>query len=515
MNDHFYSRFGLAVAMLDAGKMNVSDLDISDLSNALSKGLLHFRVKPIQIDAGEKVLYGYVGLEKGDTPNGVFMSPNIITSDKQASSLWKKTQEFIDELKGLQTIADLEVGRTALQLLNPLAGEYNNGKKSRQTAKITLLEALSCTIATITESKPVIAPIADGGRNINTAIIPDLPLGDLLGFINVFRKVSKFKTESLMVGKVSVKTEKSKDEKISAVLDGDVGDMVKEKESKKKFYRPNIYRGNFPNAPKSSHLSALSLLGAIGEWAKEADETGLGESVLTNLETCSIYLISTDDVKVSNFNHYVVKLSKEGRLSTVIDSIYHIRLYSLDRNASFDDKDRAQEKIAFFASRFLHLFDEMSFREFLALRAEYPFQLELLFNIFFMETKKIDPAIVRSAQQLGAWLNTSAYFAAKSEESEPNKVRDLKAKILVELESSAFSAKSGTALIAQTITRVGRLTNSEAPEGAQLFMEKTMSGEIELRDAQQLIMAFSRLRTKKAVHGGEQATGIESEFLQD
>jgi len=67
----------------------------------------------------------------------------------------------------------------------------------------------------------------------------------------------------------------------------------------------------------------------------------------------------------------------------------------------------------------------------------------------------------------------------------------------VELESSIFSAKSGDALIAQAVTRAGRLSNLDAPESATLFMEKTASGELELENAKNLLIAFSRIKNKK------------------
>ena len=60
-----------------------------------------------------------------------------------------------------------------------------------------------------------------------------------------------------------------------------------------------------------------------------------------------------------------------------------------------------------------------------------------------------------------------------------------------------FSAKSGDALIAYTITRAGRLSGFDAPTEASLFMEKAASGELSLEQAKNLIIAFSRLKSKK------------------
>ena len=114
--------------------------------------------------------------------------------------------------------------------------------------------------------------------------------------------------------------------------------------------------------------------------------------------------------------------------------------------------------------------------------------------------EKIDPTIVSSARALGKWLNKVAYFTAKKEievkEGTSNYWEDLrkvKSKALIEFESSTFSAKSGDALIAQAVTRAGRLSGLDAPEAAALFMEKTASGELPLENAKNLLIAFSRL----------------------
>ena len=69
-----------------------------------------------------------------------------------------------------------------------------------------------------------------------------------------------------------------------------------------------------------------------------------------------------------------------------------------------------------------------------------------------------------------------------------------KAKFLVELESTAFSAKTPDALIAQVITRAGRLSNLDAPPETKEYLEATFNGTISLEQAQNLITAFSRLR---------------------
>ncbi len=480
MNDfpHFYARYGLALALVDKGSTaDTRSLSPADFSKLLETGLLKFRVKPAEDWKGkEKIGYQVVKLKEGKPQMGIFLSPAITTSDKAAQGLWGKVEEFKEKLASKEPV-DFYKKESAKQSFAPTAGEYNNGKSSRQTASITLIEAICCAITTVSPDKPAFAQVTIKDKKpsySNTTILPDLPVKELRNFITVFRRVSMFKTENLLEGRVFRNNDKGK---------------VTEK-----LTRPLIFNGNFPHAPKSKALSALALLGAIGEWAKESNETGLAEDVLRSLETCPIYIINADTTRVTEYNHFVVKLAREDRLSSIIDSIYYIVPYRWNRKSDPKEKDRDREKVAFFASRFLHLFDEMGFREFLAIRAEYPSQLEILFKTFFMEKKLIDPQVVTSARHLGAWLNNIAYRVAAKEA--PDNIRETKAKILIELESSAFSAKTGSALIGQTVTRAGRLSQTDAPSEAQLFMEKTISGELELREAQQMLMAFSRLRSK-------------------
>lgn len=141
--------------------------------------------------------------------------------------------------------------------------------------------------------------------------------------------------------------------------------------------------------------------------------------------------------------------------------------------------------------------------------------------------EKIDPKIVSSARVLGKWLNKVAYFTSKAEVKENSsnyweELRKVKSKVLIELESSTFSAKSGDALIAQAITRAGRLSGLDAPEEAALFMEKTASGDLPLEKAKNLLIAFSRLINKeenqlapKDKDSDEEANVVEEIDLSD
>ncbi len=109
----------------------------------------------------------------------------------------------------------------------------------------------------------------------------------------------------------------------------------------------------------------------------------------------------------------------------------------------------------------------------------------------------ISKDIVASAREMGRWLNYAAYKAAiQTEDKAAGKdtILKSKAKFLVELESAAFSSKSGDELISHVVTRVGRLTGMDVPPEAQEFMDATCSEVITREQAQHLVTAYSRLR---------------------
>jgi hypothetical protein len=159
------------------------------------------------------------------------------------------------------------------------------------------------------------------------------------------------------------------------------------------------------------------------------------------------------------------------------------------------------QKFDLFASRFLLFFNHTTFKDFFAFRAEYPHQLSILITYYFNKMNKIKKEIVESSKLLGKWLNLAAYIAAdKSIDKDANerskKVREQKAKYLVEIESSIFSARDGNSLIFQAITRAGRASGLDAPAGAELIMKEVISGDLKLESAKHMIIAFSRLRNK-------------------
>lgn len=484
---HPYIRYAQALIMIENDLTSCDQISSDHIIAEIENGLNAFRLQPSQsIEGKDKVKFDYVRIEKGNPKQGLFLAPNVISKDKFSRFIWKEGNALLAKIAS-DTINKLD---NISMSVAPVAGEYLSFSLKRNIGrgnpKVTIFDQGLSAVTTLSPNKPCLQYRIDkkGMPDMfNICIIPDLPIEELRGFIRFFKMMLKTETASdLMYGNVvPVKTGKGNAENITFEVK-----------------RPLIYRGNFPNPPQSSALGSVALLGAIGEFVKQSQHSENAKAVLESLKGATMYLIKYGGASTYTYNHYVIDLAKDGKLKAIIDSLYYSKLHNQDRRSSTNSE---YQKFDLFTSRFLKLFNHAAFKDFLAFRAEYPNQVTILFNTYFIKMEKIDPSIVSSARALGKWLNKVAYFTAKAEvkASTPNyweELRRVKSKALIELESSSFSAKSGDALIAQAVTRAGRLSGLDAPEAAALFMEKTASGELPLENAKNLLIAFSRLINK-------------------
>ena len=479
MTTHVYLKYAIALLMEEYGLQTEQEITFKEIKEELEKGLNTFSVKPIGDYCGQtKVQYGFTK-EKNDAKKYIFLAPNTITSEMKASNLYNAVCETCSE-ENINLLRAHDITQSEV----PISGEFNRftdkGTFQRGKSKATVFDQCLALITSTTALKPCLQ-YKSGARKIsmdNTCLIPDLEISDLQNFIRLFKRIRIQKLDnSLMVGKV--KCDKGKTLKYIP-------------------QRPNIFNGNFPNAPHSSALGSVALLGSIGEMTKEIDVSELAKKVLESLKDCNFYAIKYGDASVFSFNHSIIRLAERGKLRRIVDSLYYVVLYKEGRRSTNNAFE--YQKFDLFASRFLQMFNRPTFKDFLAFRAEYPYDIELMLNTYFCDMEKKDKEIVTSAKELGKWLNNVAYRSAQQEVATSPGWDDLikaKAKVLVELESSIFSAKSGDALVAHTITRAGRLSGLDAPAAASLFMEKAASGELPLEQAKNLLIAFSRLKSQK------------------
>ncbi len=495
IHSHPYIRYAQALLLIENQLKSIDDITLEHIKAEIKNGLDAFSVEPAELFEGKSQVKFHFINEKSSAKVFKYLAPNSMTSDMQARNLYNSANDYIKDAKDLDK--SCEGGLTMASM--PIVGEFNSFSDKnvgRGKSSCTVYEQGLALISSLTPLKPCLQYriMQKGKPNMfNVCIIPDIPLDALKEFIELFKRMRIQRLESdLLIGNVVEE------------LNG------KKKELKPK--RPHIFQGNFPNPPRSSAMGSIALLGAFGEMAKESEVSEMALRVLESLKDSTYYMIQYGNAQTFTYNHYVVELAQKSKLKTIVDSIYYSKLYNEDRRTTTSTE---YQKFDLFTSRFLMLFNKPSFNGFLSFRAEYPKQVELLLNTYFTKMAKIDPNIVSSAKELGRWLNQTAYFAAKDEvgDDDWSNLRKVKSKILVEIESSIFSAKSGDALIAHTVTRAGRISKLDAPEAASLFMEKTASGELELDNAKNLLIAFSRIKNKK--ESEEQPTDVTAALGED
>lgn len=470
MTTHPFLKYAIALLMVRNNLQKEEEIDDNHILDELKNGLNHYALKVQKgTEKRENVKYRFA---KKDAD---FISPSFININKKA-------KDTIEKLIGNELTKD------KLPLVgNPFAGEFSiftsqeNGLSERGKPKWTLREYCLGCITLSTPNKPCYRD------KKNWCLIPDLELPDMILFINLFEEMYINETKNLLHGKVTWK-----------------------KGEKYTLHRPRLLKGNFPYAPQTSVMGAVALLGAIGKFAKDAEDRISPEicNVVNRLKNTNIYLVSSDEIKAFSFNHVIIDLASKGKLQSIVDSIYRIELFKVGSRSKIDKfndiRKNEYDRFDLFVSRFLTLFNKASFRGFFSFRAEYPYEMELLLKTYFCIMEKINEDIVNSAIAFGGWLNRQAFtYASKEihdisnlkEDEKKEKQTELKNKILIQFESAIMSAKSGDALVAFITTRAARLTGYDIDEGAKLFMSKVSGGELQLEQAKNLLIAFSRLKT--------------------
>ncbi len=512
---HPYSRYGLAVTLLEA-RTSLDELTeenvVEFLAQTIEQGLENFRFKTDDNPQTMEVLRFYpirssdlrqnskLVQSAGLAAQGKYIAPTILTTDGDAKGTFDNATKILELL---ENESPLESKYTLSRSFAPTTAKINNGRGSQSPPDGTLFEAACSLITTLTKTKP--AAWVDGR---NTIIVPDLPVQDLKKFVQLFSEMITAQLDGNLMEAIlkPKKTKENSDAKEIAKTETE-----ENKPAKSEYRRPKIFNGNYPFAPRNSAFGAIGLLAAIGRWGKMAGKVAWAKEVLESItgteESPSrpLYLISYDAIEQVQFTHHVVGLSVSGALSEMIESLAReTRLYA-DMDGDFpnhyDSKFKTNyELFGLMANRFLQLFTQPAFQDFLAFRAEYSTKIEPLFREYFMEARKINREIVESARALGQWLNRTAYIVADSDVEESandraKKVRQGKAKILVEFESAAMSATSPQDMLYRISTRAGRLLQRDMPAEATKFFDETMTEELSFQNARQMLIAYMRLRS--------------------
>lgn len=79
---HPYFRYAQALLMSENELFNSEQITKEHIALEIEKGLDTFRVQPSKTFEGKKfVEYEFIKAEKGNTTNGVFLAPNVISTD--------------------------------------------------------------------------------------------------------------------------------------------------------------------------------------------------------------------------------------------------------------------------------------------------------------------------------------------------------------------------------------------------------------------------------------------------
>ncbi len=506
---HPYPRYGVAAALVEQNAFldglstwqQVAELAWKAIDRALLRYTLFTSDDPL-LETTEVLRFDYLdekvldpGKKSGQIASkGYYLSPYVITTDGSSAATVAEARAIRDLLKKA-TEEDLIKTQKMKRSFAPLTSKVNNGRSSMAEPKSTLLEAAFTVVATLTEFKPA-AQVSVGKGMANTTIIPDLPLVDgefepLIDFVQVFADLRvrkqdyQVKNDDMLLAKVDPKD--------------------------RKYRRPQLFRGNYPNAPRDGSLGAISLVSAIGAWAREGgrfshkhkDGTSreepraeFAERVLDQLAEKPLYILSYEGVGQEKYGHHLVDMALHYDLPAIVRAAHRAVPFGVEKLD--DPKFKLYKR---FFDRFLQQLDRPTFRDFMAARNEYPFELAPIF-IKYMETEhRLSPKLIASARAYGQSLNYAAYVTAESERQDDikNKRRErplseYKNRILVQFESTILSAKTPTALLSQMGIIVGRLTGREMDSKAGFFME-TAAGwpDSQLSLAQELITAFMRL----------------------
>lgn len=483
--DHPYPRYGLAVT-LDAHRSDWDDLQAvlneperlaTMAGSCIQEGLTHFRVHTGSPEDAKRWKYRYLTDDELETSGQTasdryFIAPHVIIDDRSSRYLIREARKMRDTLDA----GTIKLSKSAKlkRSFAPFVTKLNEGSATLSNPKASTLESIFSLVAAVTPHKP-----ASQVDFTNQGMIPDLPLPELLSFVQLFRYLKHVETDNLLV-------------------------LTRREGSNRR--RPPLFDGNYPDAPRSSAFGPVGLMAAIGRYRRSFDASSVESvnAVLDALAGATFYLVSYDGglMRSEKVGHHVARLAKSYDLIRAVEALHRPDFYSPDDRAR-----RSPQRTLFqrMAAHWLQTYNRAAFRDFIAFRTHYDASLSSIFEDYFMTQRAIPRDVVRSARTYGAYLNDAAFRAAQKE-VEQNKqsegggtgrnIYEAKTRYLAQFESAAMSAKRASALFGQLNVQAGRFSNKDAPAEAETFIEAATVGEdLDFDTAKELVLAFMRLRT--------------------
>ncbi|NJC25690.1 hypothetical protein [Neolewinella antarctica] len=501
---HPMPRYGLAAAIVDyerEHKGNFPELTAPELARmaiaslALNKRGYLLRTVPNRDGGANSVRYqDFNEVEKlrpgkpakQNSANGFFLAPHVLTSNDSG----KMVNEFAALTNALK--GPLDKSFQLKRSFSPMTSKTNAGRGTMSDPKDELLQAAFTAVASSTKRK---AAALDYDNYTNIGLIPDLPL------------VTEDGTEYPLVEYVHIL------ELIQKNL-GDVRIGTKDLKTNKYGPRPAYYRGNFQYALSNVNFGSLQLLAALSRLMEEgqAIRPERVQRLIGYMEHRPLHIIGYDSGRQEQFGSHLTELTRNGILYHMLNDIWKVDFYDIKDNKYKDPKWKHFKRNL---DRWLRRFDWPSFIAFLSVRATYP--ISFLQPIKYFMSQKISEEIIDSALALGKSINYAAFKSAqekkKADKATARTVFDYKTRVLASLESNIRSARQPEQLLAQISTQIGRMTNYDVDGKAEAFMRAILTEELDLKQGQNLLIAFMRLNQSydRAVAESEKSTD-ESEF---
>lgn len=342
-----------------------------------------------------------------------------------------------------------------LQRLYPHISKLSIGKKEAANVKASPEACALSMVAMLTPNK---ASRVVGSDN-RVSLFPDLPLEDLVRYIEVFKAM------------------KASGPGLSWKATG-YGPRLNERD------------GNFPKAPPTWAFSNLGLCTAIAAWSEEAQYEHDTRPLIKKLAESRVYVLGESDALPTSY-------TKAPHVAGIAAELYRLIQHTWKVTSGWHENEKDVYHLTL--KRWLLYFDWSSWQDFLRTRTQYPPEYTSTIDHFLMQ--RIDPDIVQSAKAAGQHINSQCFHAADGKTKD--KKRENKPKLLASFESLIEDGKDHGDLISRVVTQVGRLTGRDFPPEAERFFDAVLTREVEnLKVAKDMLRAYMRLQGKRQDSSG-------------
>jgi hypothetical protein len=339
-------------------------------------------------------------------------------------------------------------------------------KKGVDNVKRGARHALLGTIATLTPNK--ISQWTESQDRV--AIIPDLSLDDMVLYIRLAKRLI-----SSGPG-LSVRTRQDGSPTLQEL------------------------RGNYYAAPPSWAFGSLSLLGAAGELSRRFDWSDKYRELAQTVARSRTYLVGATGTEVEPKTGHVWDLAQRGLLDAVS---------AAGRARLANDSDAEKETFQLFLRRWLLLYTQTRFEEFLSVRGTYPHEFEPIFDHYHMRDSAVSDELIDSAKAMANFISNQCHHAAVEADGDTDQITQQN---IASMESLIEDATSTSELASRLIVNAGRLAGGSVSPEAEPFLDALHAEDrIELKKAANMLLSYLRLRQPSSSGGSGDDSGEDSD----